>query len=137
MPFSGRMLLGGRCLGPCSTGAAVKADAVDRGVVIDHGGVVGIVDIDDIDVGYGPVVVVDAATPISAGKADTGVAEPIVDAAIKAHVRTPVAAVPNIEAVPPSPIARSPEHAHHRRLHPRARHPVVAVITVGPVAGRP
>src|SRR5258708_17737579 len=94
MPFSGRMLLGGRCLGPCSTGAAVKADAVDRGVVIDHGGVVGIVDIDDIDVGHRPVVVVDAATPISAGKADPGVPEPTVDAAIKAHVRTPVAAVP-------------------------------------------
>src|SRR5215471_11048035 len=120
----------------CATRTTVEAHAVDRRVV-DDGCVVGVVHDGDIDVGHRAVVVVSASLPVTAKEAGTGVAESVVDSAIEANFRSPVAVVPNVEAVIPVPIARSPEQADFWRKDPRAWNPEVAIETVGPIAGDP
>ena len=107
--------------------AVVPADraAVD---VMHHGGV---------DVVDRAVVVEVAATPVAALVAVAAVAEAVVDAAVVADVLTPIAGVEPVEVIPVAPVAGGPESALIRSLHPRAGHPIVAVWTPGPVAGRP
>jgi hypothetical protein len=75
-----------------STVAAVVADAVHRGVV-DHGGVVNVVDVGDIYVVDGTIVEKVAAVPTSAFIAIAEIAESVVDAAVESDMRTPVANV--------------------------------------------
>src|SRR5215469_4161932 len=120
-----------------ATGTTVEAHAVDRRVVVDHGCVVGVAHDGDVDVGHRAVVVVSATLPVTAEEAGAGVAESVVDSAIEANFRSPVAVVPNVEAVIPVPEARSPEQANFRRKDPRAWNPEVAIGTVGPIAGGP
>src|SRR5580692_8685797 len=112
-----------------STGAAVIADTVDRGVV-DYGLVVNIVNVCDVDVVHGAVVVEGSVIPISTLVADTTIAEAVVDATVEADVRTPIAAIPSIGVAAPTPITGSPEQAKCGRRHPRTRHPKVALITI-------
>src|SRR5690349_17241020 len=82
----------------CSTGSTVETDPVDRGVVVDDGRVVGVVDDGDVYVGYSAVVVVRAAAPVAAEKAHAGVAEAVVNATVVADFRSPIARIPHIEA---------------------------------------
>src|SRR5713226_4947762 len=107
----------------CSARATVKADPVDRGVVVDDGRVVGVAYNRDVNVGHGAVVVVRAASPVAAEEADAGVAEAVVNACIKADF--------------PSPIAWSPEQIDFRREYPRAWNPEIAVRTVSPITRDP
>src|SRR6266704_721699 len=106
-------MLAGRCHFPRrrtsigSAPAAIKADPVD--VVVDDCRVVGIVNDGDVHVGHRAVVVVVATSPVAAEKADTGVAETVVNAAVEADFGSPVARRPRVEAASPSPVARSPE----------------------------
>src|SRR5215472_11537694 len=120
----------------CATRATVEAHAV-HGRVVDDGCVVGVAHDGDVNVGHRAVVVVSASLPVTAEEAGTGVAESVVDSAIEANFRSPVAAVPNVEAVIPVPISRSPEQTDFRRKDPRAWNPEVAIGTVGPIAGDP
>src|SRR6266481_2700391 len=106
----------------CSARATIKADPVDRGVVVDDGRVVGVAHNRDVNVGHGAVVVVRAASPV---------------AAIEADFRSPVAWVPCIKAVFPSPIAWSPEQTDFRREYPCAWNPEIAVRTVSPITRDP
>src|SRR5262245_10395539 len=101
------------------TGAAVKTGAVDDGGVGDHGGVIGVVNNRGIHVGDGTVITKDAASPGSTHKANPGIAEPVIDAAVEAYVRTPVSAVPSVKPVAPTPIAGGPKQSDSRWLHPR------------------
>src|SRR5581483_9513263 len=118
--------------------AAVVADPVHRDVV-DHGGVVGVVDVGDVDVVDAAVVPEVAVAPFAAVVAVAGVAVAVVDAAIEADVRAPVAGVPEVDAVAPAPPARRPQIARLGRQHPGAGHPVVVagIVVPGPVARRP
>src|SRR5262245_2923109 len=118
-----------------ATMSAVVADAVD-GVVI-HDGLVVNVNIGDGHVVHAAVVIEPAVTPIATFITIAEVSESVVYAAVEADVRPPVSGMPDVEAVTPSPVARRPEIARFRREHPGARHPVVAVGTVSPVAGSP
>jgi hypothetical protein len=80
----------------------------------------------------------DAAAPLAAGKADAPVAEPVVHAAVVAHVRSPVAIMEEIAAAGPAPVAGRPQQAGLGRWNPRAGNPIVtAVLVVSPVTGRP
>src|SRR5213075_2715414 len=120
--------------GSYASRATAEADSVSR--LVDHGRVVSVAHNRDVHVGHGAVVEVRAASPVSTEEANAGVAEAVVDSAIVADLRSPVAGVPEIEAVP-SPIPWSPEQADFRWLHPSARNPEVAVRTVSPIAWSP
>ena len=136
------VLLVCRCLfclgrsGVNSTGAAVIADMVHRGVV-DHGLVVNIVNVRDVHVIHRAVVVEGPVIPIPAFIADTTIAKAVVDATVEADMRAPVALIPSVGVAAPTPITGSPEEANLGSDHPRTRHPKVAFIAIGPVTGRP
>jgi len=83
------------------------------------------------------VVVEVVAAPLSAGKADAAIAEAVVYAAVVAHVRTPVALMEAIPAAFPTPVGGRPQRAFIRGGHPCAGNPVVALVAIGPVSGRP
>jgi hypothetical protein len=122
--------------GANSTGAAVIADMVHRGVV-DYGLVVNVVNVGDVHVIHRAVVVEGSVIPISTLVADTTIAEAVVDATVESHVRTPVAAIPGVGVAAPTPIAGGPEQANLGSHHPGTRHPEVTLIAISPVAWRP
>src|SRR4029077_16133318 len=74
---------------------------------------------------------------VSALIAETPIAEAVINAAIEADMRAPVAGVPDIEAFAPTPIAWGPEKTYFGSQHPRTRHPEIAIVAVSPVTGRP
>src|SRR5208283_4817052 len=114
--------------------ATVKRDMI---VIHDHVALVHVPHIDDIDIHDGAVIEEAAATPLAAPEADAAVSEAVVNAAIEADVRSPVAGVPRIKAAAPSPVAGGPEHANGR-YDPGAGNPVVAAVVIpGPVARGP
>jgi len=78
------------------------------------------------------------AAPLATNEAYAEVAEAIVDAAIEADVRAPVAGVEAVIAAFPTPPRGCPEITGFRRDDPGAGNPVIAaVICIGPVARRP
>jgi hypothetical protein len=115
---------------------AVVADVVIRSVVND-GLVVDVVNVRDIYVIHGAVVIEASVSPISALIADTPIAEAVVDAAVKTDIRAPVAIVPGISVTTPTPIAGRPQQTNLGSHHPRTRHPEVTFLSIRPVAGRP
>ncbi len=100
-------------------GNAIDGNVVDRLVIDMHVGNVHVVD--------GAVVVEITALPVSAVIAASGIAESIINAAIEADGRTPVAGVPTVEAGREYPPARRPQVTWLRSRHPRSGHPVVVV----------
>ncbi len=77
--------------------------------------------------------------PLAAAESASTVTKSIIHAAVEADLRAPVTAIENIiAAVPISPIARRPEIARLRSLHPCSRNPVVVALAVpGPIAWSP
>lgn len=86
---------------------AVEANAIDRHVV-DDGPVVYIGDVDRAHVHDRAIVEECAAAPVTTLKANTGISEPVVDAAIETNVRSPISGVPEVDSIGPSPIAGCP-----------------------------
>src|SRR6266481_178184 len=126
-----------RCwTGSHSSRATVEADPVCRSVV-DDGRVVSVAHDCDVYVGHRAVVVVGAVSPVAAEEADAGIAETVIDSAVVTYFRSPVAGMPYIEIVFPSPVPGSPEQTDFRRLHPGARDPEIAVRAIGPISGNP
>ena len=125
-------------LGTDSAGAAIEADAIDRRIV-DDGLVVNVVNIGHIDVGDRPVVVIIAAAPVATKEPGAGVAEAIINSAVEADVRAPVAGMPDVKPFIPAPIAGGPKKAGLRGEHPRAGNPeiVPVIVVVSPVTGSP
>src|SRR6266851_573768 len=74
--------------------AAVVADAVHRRVV-DHGGVVNVVNVGDVHVVHRTVVEKLSVLPTSALIAVTKVSIAVTDPAIETYLRTPVALIEN------------------------------------------
>ena len=91
----------------------------------------------DVYVVDGAVVVEVAATPVTALIAEADIPEPVVDAAIEAHVLAPVAAVEPVVVMPVAPVARRPQSALVGSLDPHAGHPIIVSLRPGPVAGGP
>src|ERR1039458_1151991 len=120
----------------CSPGSAVVANAVSRPFV-DYGLLVSVVKAPYIYVIHRAVVTEFIVSPVSAFVAGTTVAIAVVDAAIEADGGTPVAVIPGVGVAAPTPITGSPEQANLGSHDPRTRHPEIAFITIGPVAGRP
>src|ERR1700751_1357219 len=78
-----------------------------------------------------------STAPVAALISDSEIAEAVIDAAVETYVRSPIARVPDIDAITPTPVARSPQHSHSWGNHPCAGHPVVTVLSPGPVTRRP
>src|SRR5208282_1430189 len=120
-----------------STIASVVADVAL--VVVRHVGVVNVVDVSDVHVAHGAVVEEVSIIPTPAFKTDTEITEAVIDPAVEAYVRPPVAVIEDKSVAAPAPIGWCPQEADFRRHHPSARHPVVIadIVIVGPVTGRP
>ena len=111
---------------------------VDDGVLRHDGAVlVDIGHMDAAEVRHGAVISEYSAPPLAADEADAAVAEAVVNAAVEADMRSPVAGVPSVHAARIAPVARGPQKTGAGRLHPDARNPEVARIAIRPVAGRP
>ena len=91
---------------------AAVVDVVDHYVVRIHVG-----DMRDVHIGHRAVVEVAVVVPVAAHETDADITEAVVDAAVEADVRPPVAGVPQIDAVHETPVARRPQRAGIRRQH--------------------
>ena len=136
-------LLHSLCLRLCwtslhTTCPAIKADSIYGGVIVDHRGVVHVVDNRRIDVGDVSVVVVISASPVAAIKATTGIAVSVIDSAIEPNHGPPIASIPHIKAVVECPVARCPKQSDFRWQHPSSGHPVIITgVVIRPIAGHP
>ena len=121
-----------------STVPAVVAGAIYCGLV-NHGGVVNIVNVGNVYIVYRAVVEKSVAFPASALIAIAEVSVAVIDAAVETDLRAPVAVIENISAAAVSPIARGPVVSDSRGAHPGSGHPVVVaeIVVIGPVAGCP
>jgi len=109
--------------------AAVSAVKAHPAIVADDDPlVINVVNYRDVHIGDGAVIFETAALPASAFVAVATVAETVVHAAVESDVLAPIAFVPGIAAITPSPVARGPEIARLRSFDPGARNPVVAVV---------
>src|SRR5271154_3732605 len=102
-----------------------------------HRPAVHIADMRGADVHYGSVVEEMAAVPVATLKAVATKPKAVIDPAVEADMRSPVAGVPEISTSAPAPVARRPQKPRRRRQHPRAGHPVIARRSPGPVSRRP
>jgi hypothetical protein len=108
-------------------------------VIHDHRTVhVDIGDVNRVYVHDGRVVEEMALAPFAAAEALAAVSKAVVDSTVEADMRAPVTAIPNVDAVVPSPVSRSPQQARFGRFHPGAGHPVVAIVVIPcPISGSP
>ncbi len=120
----------------CSAGSAVVAD-VASGPAVAYGLLISVMEVPNIYVIHGSVVAELVVIPISALVADTTIAISVVNAAVESDGRAPVAFVPKVCVVTPTPVTWSPEQANAGRLDPCAGHPKIAIRTVSPVTGSP
>src|SRR5437764_12318668 len=111
-----------------SASATVVADAVYRHI-IDDGPVVD-VDVGDGHVIYAAIVEKIAAMPVAAAVAHAKVAKAVINAAVEADVRAPIARVPGAKAAAKSQVARRTYHSRLGRGLPRARYPVIAMLPI-------
>jgi len=116
------------------TTGAVERHVVD---VVDDGPVIHVGDVDTAHVHGRAVVEKGTTAPVTALESNTAIAEAVVHAAVEADMRTPVAPVPGVDATTPTPVARRPQQSGRRRQHPGTGHPVITVIAVSPISGRP
>jgi hypothetical protein len=106
-------------------------------VVDDDRLVVDVGYISHVNVGHAPVVIEAVSAPVATVVTVAGIAVAVIDAAIKADVRSPVAVVPSIKTVIPAPVAGSPKHSDGSH-HPGAGNPIVAFVVIPcPITRRP
>ena len=135
--FASSLTITRRFLGADTAIATVITDARVVYVIVGDAGVVGIVNDGHVDVIDGAVVSETIAIPAPAIVAFADVAVAVVNAAVESDVGPPIAGIPVIAATAPTPIARGPKDTYPRRSDPGARHPIVVVIVVCPIARRP
>ncbi len=85
----------------------------------------------------GAVVVEGPAAPVTAFITRTVIAVPVIDAAIKADVGSPVSGIPKIPVVHKAPITGRPECINVGGEHPGSRHPVITGRRPIPIPRRP
>src|SRR5580693_6383501 len=111
--------------------ATVVAHAIDGRVL--HRSVVNVVDVGDVYIRHRAVIEEVSIVPASSRKADAEVTEPIIDSAIKTHLRTPIAFVEDKCTTAPAPPPRRPQEADLWCHNPGAGHPVVIGDIVIPI----
>jgi hypothetical protein len=120
-----------------SARSADETHAISAPAVIVPAVVINVMHDADVHIVVGAVVIEMAAAPVTALVADADVAETVVDAAVEADVRTPIATIKAVAAMPEAPISGRPESALVGSLDPPAGHPVVACRRISPVTWRP
>jgi hypothetical protein len=111
---------------------------VDDGVIVNDGFVhIGGANDGGVHIRDGGVIGKSATSPFATGETDAHVAEAVVDAAVVADGRSPVAFMEEELPAGPAPVGRSPEESWFGRRNPGAGDPEVAIGTVGPIAGSP
>jgi hypothetical protein len=129
--FCRQLMRSGTCLD--------AARAIERhvDVVVDDGMVIYVGDVDTAHIHDRAVIKVGTAAPVTALESNTAITEAVIHTAVEADMRAPVATVPGVDATAPTPVPGRPQHPGRRRQHPRARHPEITVITIGPIAWCP
>src|SRR5215469_7215781 len=124
---------------PCgrASRAAVVAHMIHCRGVVDHRRVVRVVNVGNIHVVYGLIVIKSLAAPISSLIADARIPKAINHATVEADCWPPKTDLPYVAAAIPRPVAWGPHQIWFRRLHPGPWHPVIAIRTVRPVARGP
>ena len=117
-----------------ATSAAIEGHVV---VVVDNSVVVDVGHMNATEVGARAVIEKRATAPVATREPNTGITKPVVHTAVEADVRTPVAAVPEVDTTIPTPITRRPENSGRGRQHPRAGHPVITIVAPRPITRRP
>ena len=91
------------------TPAAVETGVIIHDCIVDHGPVdISVVNDCGIDIHHGGIIPEVPAMPFPAYKAGSPIAIPIIDPAVKADMRSPIAAVPAIDAAGIAPVTRGP-----------------------------
>src|ERR1035437_5809780 len=116
---------------------AVEAHTDATAAIIARGTVVNVMHNRYIHIVVGAVVIESPPPPVAPLVADPDIAEAVIDAAIEADMRAPVATVKPIAVIVVAPVAGRPECALVGSLHPSSGNPVVALGPPDPVAGRP
>lgn len=116
--------------------AAVIADT-RAAVVVNDRCVVDVVNLSGIDIVDGTVVIEVSSIPAAAFISVAEVTVAVVNATIKADLRSPVALVKDVSTTAPCPIAGSPEITRFWSHDPRTGHPVIVRSIPGPIAGSP
>ena len=106
-------------------------------VVHHHIPLINVVDVRNVHMIDGAVVVEVIAIPIAPAVAQAGVAIPVVDAAIEADVAGPEAVMEAVPIALVPPVARSPERAGIGCRDPCPGNPEVSLRGIVPVAGGP
>jgi hypothetical protein len=129
--FCRQLMRSGTCLD--------AARAIERhvDVVVDDGMVIYVGDVDTAHIHDRAVIKVGTAAPVTALESNTAIPEAVIHTAVEADMRAPVATVPGVDATAPTPVPGRPQHPGRRRQHPRARHPEITVITIGPISWCP
>ena len=108
-------------------------------IVYDHRPVyVDVSDLGGVHIHDGSVVIESIVAPFAAVESVTAVSVSVIDSTIKSNFRHPVAIIPGVDAIVPTPITGGPEQAGFGCFHPGAGDPVVTIVVIpGPVAGSP
>jgi hypothetical protein len=88
------------------TAGAVERHVVD---VVDDGPVVYVGDMNTTHVHGRAIIKERTAAPVTALESNTAITEPVIHTAVETDMRTPVAAVPGIDATAPAPVPRCPQ----------------------------
>src|SRR5580658_1343471 len=132
-----RGLLGWRRTRTNPTVTAVVAHMIDR--CMTDRCVVNVMNISDIHVEHSAIVKKVPIVPTTAFESNSEIAETIIDSAIEANRRPPIAVIEDKAVTTPTPIPRRPEKTDLGSQHPSPRHPIVVIeiVTPSPVTGRP
>lgn len=119
--------------------AAIKTGMVVYGSVINNRAVdISIVHYSCINVYYGSIIAEMVTFPAAANKTVAAVSIPIVNAAVKTDMRTPVTPMEAIITARVSPPGGCPKQAGLWWCSPIAGHPVIAIrIIIRPITGHP
>jgi hypothetical protein len=113
-------------------------------VVVDDGRIVndrlvdvGVMNHGPVHIHYSGIVSKMTATPFAAGEADAHVTKSVVHTAVIPNVGSPIALMKEVVSAFKSPVGRRPKKAWLRSRYPGARHPIVAIFAISPVARSP
>src|SRR5580692_2642542 len=112
VPIPPRSLFFRRCTRDDSTIPAIETDAAH--VVVNDGGVVNVVNVRDVYVADSTVIEKVSVIPPPALKAHAEIAIAVIDPAIEANVRTPVAVVEYESVAAPAPVCWRPQKPDFR-----------------------
>jgi hypothetical protein len=115
---------------------AVEAGSVRGGM--NHRAIdVCIMDHRSVDIHHGGVIPEMPSGPYSSSKSGASVSITIIYASVVAYMGTPVPNMPSIKSAIIAPIPWGPKESHLGRTYPHSGNPIIPIVPVGPITGRP